>query len=780
MRGSSLPQNPKTPMKSIIGQPATRQDARLKVTGAAKYSAEFALPDMAYAVLVTAPVGRGTIRSLDVSQARAATGVLTVISHLDQPKLRALDPKAMAAVQAQTGEARLPFQSPDIVYNGQAIAVVVADTYERARYAATLVVAEIDALPPSTTLRDTPNIDAPASIHGSPAQIVRGDPGAVFADAQRKIEAIYHTTNEHHNPLEPHAQIAHFHDGGLTVYQATQGTTPPQATLAYLFELPPEKVRAINYFTGGGFGCKGTGAWGHDIACVIAARAVGRPVKLALMRQQMFAGVGHRGETEMTLQIAAKPDGAMEMLAMKTLTQGHQNQPQFFETAGLMSNVMYEAPNYQMAHRVARNNISPPTYMRAPGEAPGAFGLECAMDEMAHELGLDPIAFRLGNYAPVDPDSKLPFSSKQLKECYARGARMIGWDMRQNAPRQVREGRYLIGYGMASATYPANRMPAAAQCRIYGDGRAVAGSAGVDIGTGAYTVFRQVAAETLGFPLYKVVFELGDSKLPYAPVAGGSWLTASVAPAVALACEMAMSEVAQMAIKDRRSPLYGRKLDEIEFKHGKAVFKSDNYRGETLASIVKRSGQPFVEACCRAETMMSAQGNEGLKQKRRAPCAIVDPDAETDHDDEKYSFHSFGAQFCKLRVDEEMGTIRLLDWASVMDVGRILNHRTARSQVLGGVGYGIGMALSEETLYDPNTARPYTRNLADYHVAVNADMPRIQVDFVEVPDPHINSLGCRGLGEIGIVGVPAAIGNAVFNATGKRLRELPLTPDKFV
>ena len=764
---------------SILGQPVTRQDAKLKVTGAAKYSAEFALPNMAYAVLVTSPIGRGTITNLETSEARAATGVLAVISYQDKPKLAPLDPKAMARAQAQMGEALLPFQSADIVYNGQAIAVVVADTYERARYAATLVKAEFDELAPSTTLRDTPNIDTPKSLHGGPAQIVRGAPDAAFAGANSKIEATYHTTNEHHNPLEPHANVAHFHDGGLTVYQATQGTSPSQATMAYLFELAPEKVRTINYFTGGGFGCKGTGAWGHDIACAIASRAVARPVKLALMRQQMFAGVGHRGETEMNMQVGTDADGKMEMLAMKTLTQGHQNQPQFFESAGLMSNVMYPAQNYEMAHRVARNNISPPTYMRAPGEAPGAFGLECAMDEMAVELGMDPLEFRLRNYAEVDPDSKLPFSSKQLKKCYERGAALIGWNARKSQPRMIRQGRYLIGYGMASATYPANRQPASANCRIYGDGRAVSGCNGVDIGTGAYTVFRQVAADTLGFPLYKVVFELGDSKLPTAPQAGGSWLTASVAPAVVEACEMAMRDVATMAIQDRRSPLYGRKLDEIKFKNGLAILKSGG-KGEALSEIVKRSGKPFIEACCRAETMMSAKNNEGLKQKTKAPCAIIDPDAEVDKNDAKYSFHSFGAQFCKLRVDEEMGTIRLLDWAAVMDAGRILNHRTARSQILGGVGFGIGMALSEETLYDPNTARPYIRNLADYHVAVNADMPRIQVEFVEVPDPHINSVGCRGIGEIGIVGVPAAIANAVFNATGKRLRELPLTPDKFV
>ena len=765
---------------SILGAPVTRQDAKLKVTGAAKYSAEFALPNMAYAVLVTSPIGRGTIRSLDVSAARNSTGVLAVISHLDKPRLRALDPKAMARAKAQLGEALLPFQSADIVYNGQAIAVVVADTYERARDAATLVKAEFGELPPSTTLRDTPNVDTPEQHNGNPAQVKRGTPDAAYAGAARKIEATYHVTNLHHNPIEPHANIAHFHDGGLTVYQSTQGVMPPQATLAYLFEMAPEKVRAINYFTGGGFGTKGTGAWAHDIACVIAARAVGRPVKLALMRQQMFAGTGHRGETEMQMQIAADTGGEMQMLAMNTLTQSHQNQRQFFETAGFLSNVLYPAPNYQMTHRVARNNVSPPTYMRAPGEAPGAFGLECALDEMAHELGIDPLEFRRQNYADVDPDSKLPFSSKQLMKCYARGAKLIGWDARALQPRRARDGRYLVGYGMATATYPANRQAASANCRIYGDGRAVAGSAGVDIGTGAYTAFRQVAADTLGFPVYHVVFELGDSKLPPAPVAGGSWLTASVAPAVVEACEMAMREVAQIAVKDRRSPLFGRKLDEIKFQNGLAVLKSDSGKGEALSAIVKRSGKPFIEACCHAETMMSAKNNEGLKQKRNAPCQIIDPDSQTDHDDEKYSFHSFGAQFCKLRVDEEMGTIRLLDWAVVMDAGRIINHRTARSQILGGVGYGIGMALSEETLYDPNTARPYIRNLADYHVSVNGDVPRIQVEFVEVPDPHINSIGCRGIGEIGIVGVPAAIGNAVFNATGKRLRDLPLTPDKFV
>ena len=765
-------------MSNIIGQPVTRQDAKLKVTGNAKYSAEFALPNLAHAVLVSAPVGRGTIRSFDLTAAQAATGVIRIITHENTPKLRELDAKSAGEAKASLGEFLLPFQSPDIVYNGQPIAVVVADTYERARYAASLVKAEIEVLAPSTTLHDAPKLEQPK---GNRAQSQRGNPAETLAASAQKMDQTYVTPYEHHNPLEPHANIAYFElNGDLTVYQSSQSTSGPQATLAYVFELDKDKVRVINHFTGGGFGCKGAGAWQHDIACVLAARETKRPVKLALMRQQMFAGVGHRGKCEMDVQIGTNDAGAIEMLGQKTLTQSHQDQPSFFESAGLMSRVMYRAPNYEMAHSVARNNISPPTYMRAPGEAPGSFALECAIDEMAHQVGADPIEFRLQNYAQTDPESGLPWSSKQLAQCYSGGASLIGWDARAMQPRGRRKGRYLIGYGMASATYPGNRSPAAAQCRLYADGRAVAGSNGVDIGTGAYTIFRQVAAATLGYPLENVIFELGDSKLPYAPVAGGSQLSASVAPAVAEACELVLAEVVKLAVQDPKSAVYGRPLEAVQLRDGLIMPQGEPLKGEPVKDVIRRSGQPFVEACCRAETMSSAKGNEGLKQPNNAPCNVALPESETDQDKAKYAFHSFASQFCKLRVDEELGTIRLLDWATVVDVGRILNKRTARSQMLGGIGFGIGMALSEETLYDPQTARPVIRNLADYHVAVNADVPRIQVEFIDTPDPHINSLGCRGIGEIGIVGVAAAIANAVFNATGKRLRELPLTPDKFV
>ncbi len=768
-------------MQPIIGQPATRQDARLKVTGAAKYSAEFALPNMAHAVLVTAPVARGTIRRLDLGAARAATGVIDVFSHFDKPQYGDINPAELGKVGTVIGEFVLPFSSPDIAYNGQAIAIVIADTYERARYAATLVNAEIEVEKPAVGLDDALSTFRPEKFFGAEeAQYKRGEPDVAGENAPVKVEARYHTPHEHHNPIEPHAIIADWKGEKLTLYISSQGVKGPQFLMSQIFGIPDKNVRAISHFIGGGFGCKGSAGWPHDIACVWAARQVKRPVKLALMRQQMFAGTGHRGECEMELKLGARTGGDLQAMSFENTTQTHAFQPAFFEPSPFASRLLYDIENYRMSNVAANNNIAPPIFMRAPGEAPGVWALECAMDEMAHELNLDPIEFRLLNYASVNPQNGLPWSSKQLKQCYARGAEMIGWNQRKKNPRAQREGRYLIGYGMATATYPGYRQAASARCRIYADGRAVAGSAGSDIGTGAYTVFRQVAADTLGYPLYKVVFELGDSKLPFAPVAGGSQLTASVAPAVVEACEMAMQSVAKIAIKDRKSPLYGRKLDDLRFRDGLIVIKSDGTKGEALSKIIARNGKPFVEACVSAETMMSAKNSEGLKQKQKSPCSVIMPESETDQNQEKYSFHSFGAQFCKLRVDEELGTIRLLDWASVIDCGRVLNPRTARSQILGGVGYGIGMALSEETLYDPPTGRPIIRNLADYHVAVNADIPNIQVEFVGVPDPHINSLGCRGIGEIGIVGVPAAIGNAVFNATGKRLRELPLTPDKFV
>lgn len=758
-----------------VGQPVNRQDGRLKVTGAAKYSAEWSLPNMTYAVPVQSTIAKGTIESFDLAAAQSAPGVLFVMTHLNPPKLA--PPEDLKSVGMQLGENILPFQSNVIRFNGQMIAVVIAETYEQARYAATLVKTNYKTEIPLVEMekcRDSAK--KPKDSNGRDAQLVRGTPDSAFDSAAQKIEATYKTPHEHHHPLEPHATIASWESDKLTVYDASQGVGGPQRALAGMFGVPRENVRVVCHFTGGGFGTKG-GIWPHTLITAMAARAVNRPVKLAMLRQHMTTTTGHRPATDQTMRIGSGMDGDVSAMRHNVLTDSNEVS-QFFETCAFASSVLYDVPNFAMEHAVVNVNIGAPTYMRAPGEAPGTFALEVAMDELAHALKMDPVALRLKNYAEMDPEKKVPWSSKQLKQCYERGAEMIGWKERRVEPGMVRQGRYLIGYGVATATYPGLRQAAGARVRLYPDGRAIAAAGGNDIGTGAYTVFRQVTADALGLPWEKVVFELGDTAFPEAPVAGGSWLTASVAPAAVEAAEMALQAIATLAVADNKSPLKGRAVAELGFDEGRVFLKSNPKIGETLAAVVKRTGQPYVEACARAAIMEAARDSGGLKQSQKPPCIRVEPKSEKDRDDDKYAFHSFGAQFCKVRVDPELGTVRILDWASVMDAGKILNPKTARNQIMGGIGFGIGMAMSEETLYDPRNGRPVMRNLADYHVAANADVSNIQVEFVNIPDPHINRLGVRGVGEIGITGVPAAIANAIFNATGKRLRELPLTPDK--
>ena len=675
------------------------------------------------------------------------------------------------------GENTLPLQDNVIRFNGQMIALVVAETYEQARYAATLVKASYKTETPLIEMqKGRGSAKKPAGGSGREAQVVRGTPDSTFVASAQKVEAVYKTPHEHHHPLEPHATIAAWEGDKLTVYDASQGVGGPQRALAGLFDVPTANVRVVCHFTGGGFGTKG-GVWPHTMMAAMAARVVNRPVKLALMRQHMVTTTGHRPATEQTMRLGADDTGIIAAMRHDVLTDSNELS-RFFETAAFASKILYDVPNFGMEHAVVNVNIGAPTYMRAPGEAPGTFALEVAMDELAYALKVDPLELRLKNYAEMDPQKKIPWSSKQLKQCYARGAELIGWKNRNAQPRMISQGRYLIGYGIATATYPGNRQAAGARVRLYPDGRAVAASGGNDIGTGAYTVFRQVTADALGLPIDKVIFELGDTAFPAAPVAGGSWLTASIAPAAAEAAELALQAIATLAVADAKSPLKGRTVAELAFGDGRVFLKNNPKVGETFAAVVKRTGQPYVEACARAETMAAARDNGGLKQSQKPPCVPIEPSAETDHDEDKYAFHSFGAQFCKVRVDPELGTVRILDWAAVIDAGTILNPKTARNQIMGGVGFGIGMAMCEETPYDPRNGRPVARNLADYHFAANADVSDIQVEFVNIPDPHINRLGVRGIGEIGICGVPAAIANAIFNATGKRLRELPLTPDK--
>jgi xanthine dehydrogenase YagR molybdenum-binding subunit len=511
----------------------------------------------------------------------------------------------------------------------------------------------------------------------------------------------------------------------------------------------PEQVHVVSPFVGGGFGCKGF-PWGHSVLAAVAARRVGRPVKIALTRQQMFTSNGHRARTVQRLALGAERSGALTALRHVTTTQTSQVD-EFIEPAGLTSRFLYACPNVEVAHNLVRVNTGTPTPMRAPGESPGLFALESALDELSYKLGMDPVALRLANHAEVNQQTGKPFSSKHLRACYAMGAELIGWERRRPEPGTTRDGRHWVGYGMATATYPANRFPCAARLAVYADGTAAVHSATHDIGTGTYTAMTQIAAELLGLPPERVTAVLGDSRLPQAPVSGGSTTAASLSAAIHAASEALRGEMLKRA-GWAGSPLQGLGADAVRFADGALVAEADPGRRVSLAEIVRRSGGDHVEAVAESA-----------------------PDSE-----ERFAFQSFGAQFAEVRVDADLGEVRVVHFASVHDVGTVLNEKTARSQVYSGVIQGIGMALMEETLLDPRTGRVVTRNLADYHVPVCLDVPDIAVRFVGVPDPHMNALGVRGIGEIGITGVAAAVANAVCHATGVRVRNLPITPDKLL
>ena len=772
--------------RMLIGEPVPRVEGPLKVTGAATYGAEFKVPNAAHGVLVQSTVARGRIRILDTSAAEAAPGFLGVLTHRNMPALGR--PGSLANAFTALGESRTPLADDQIHHTGQNIAVVVAETLEQAEHAARLVRATYDALPPALDMKTAEEARRwrPEKFFGRvPMQVRRGDAAAALAASPARVGQTYTTPKEHHHPMEPHAVIAVWEGDRLTLYDTTQAVMGTSIVVAGRLGLPPEKVRVVSHFLGGGFGTKSV-IWPYPILAAQAARQVGRPVKLVLTRQQMVTCVGHRGEAEQRVELGAGRDGTLASVRHESRVQSSEI-GDFFEPSGRVTTSLYATPALEIGHEAVRLNLWTPTSMRGPGESPGTYALESAMDELAYELAMDPIALRVASHADVDPENGKPWSSKQLKECYRIGARAIGWERRTAAPRSMRDGRLLVGMGMATATYPGLRSVAAARALILPDGSAVVSSATQDIGTGTYTWMTQLAADVLGLPLDRVRVELGDSSLPPAPGSGGSVTVASVAPALQRACEGARAEVARLAIADRRSPLSGARVEDIGWGDGRLFLRREPARGESYAQIVGRSGRPGVEVCFTTPTAGSA-GQEvrnpaaaaPVTAGRRPACSPYSPEPERDADQERYSFYSFGAQFAEVRVDPDLGIVRVVRVVSVHDVGRILNARTAESQIRGGVVGGIGMALMEELHHDPRNGLPVTRTLADYHVPSHADVPDIEVHFTGVPDPHINAIGARGVGEIGITGVAAAIANAVFHATGKRVRDLPITPDKLL
>jgi xanthine dehydrogenase YagR molybdenum-binding subunit len=735
--------------EALTGKPIDRIDARLKVTGKAAYAAEIAVANVAYAVIVTSTIGRGRIVGLETTGASRMPGVLAVLTHENAAKLPGID------LQSGPIDRKLQvLQSDAVLYADQPIALVVADTLERAQdAAASLQVRYASETPTVDFDGERPRAYSPkAAGPAGPTASTRGDPDAALAAAKIRVEETYTTPPQNHNPMEMHATTAVWQaDDRLTVYDATQGIFGVRDKLAAVFGIPKPNVRVISHYVGGGFGCKGA-PWAHVILAAMAAKACRRGVKLAITRSQMFSFVGHRPCTSQKVALGADANGQLVAIKHDVISET-SSFDEFVEPSAVQTRMLYACPNVATSHSLVRLDIATPTFMRAPGESTGTFALESAMDELSIALGIDPIDLRLRNHADADPDSGKPWSSKSLRECYRRGAEKFGWKKTPRVPRSVRDGRYLVGYGMATATYPARQSASAAIARLRRDGTALVQAGSQDIGTGTYTIMTQIAGDALGLPIERVRFELGDTAMPETPVSGGSQTASSTGSAVKRACWELRNRLVAAAIADEDSPLHGLAPGAIDVADGVLFAKNAPSRKDPFAAIVTRSGESEIQA--KVDTKE--------KEERKS-----------------YSTHSFGAQFAEVKVDPDTLEIRVTRFVGAFAAGKILNPKTARSQLEGGMIWGIGLALFEHTRRDPRTGRVVSRDLADYHVPVHADVPAIDVIMVDEDDPYVNEIGAKGIGEIGVTGAGAAIANAVYHATGRRIRDLPITLDKLL
>jgi xanthine dehydrogenase YagR molybdenum-binding subunit len=737
-----------------IGAPLNRVDGHQKVTGAATYSAEYQLPGITYAVLVGSTIAKGRITSLDTRAAERAPGVLAVVTHVNSPKVPGFDTVGKDPSQPATvGGPLKVFHDDKIRFNDQPIAVVVADTFERARYAARLVKAQYAKEKHQTNLEDNkPQAFLPTQAKKNPkspmADYQRGTADA-YKTGALKVEGEYVIPTEMHHPMELQAITAHWEaPDRLTLYDKTQGTLATRRDFAKEWGLPEENVKVIATFVGGAFG-NALHSWPHESAAIIAAKVVNRPVKLMLTREQMFTMVGYRPYTWQKVGMSATADGKITAITHESIGQTSTYE-EFTESTLAQTRMMYTSPNLTTRYRLAALDIGSPIWMRGPGEATGAFALESAMDEMAYLLNLDPLEFRLRNYTDQDPEKNRPWSTKFLKECYKLGADRIGWSKRQLKPGSLRDGEWLIGYGMGVGTFGAHRGSAHASAQLLPNGTVLLQCATTDIGPGTGTAMTQIAADTLGLPPEKIKFELGHSDYPKAGTQGGSSTVNSVGPAVQEAC---------MALKDKLRELAGASQPAFASAKKEDVQLTDGYLTLGSAAATRVSYKDLLKQAGTASVTVEAKpGNEG----------------------QQYSMYSFSVHFAEVRVHELTGEVRVSKLVSCADAGTIINQKTAANQMKGGAVGGIGMALMEHAVIDDRYGRYVTKDFADYHVPVHADAPAVEVAFVNQPDYHVNALGTKGIGEIATIGVAPAIANAVFNATGKRVRELPITPDKLV
>jgi xanthine dehydrogenase YagR molybdenum-binding subunit len=738
-------------MPRYIGKETSRVDGVAKVTGKAKYAAEFQVPNLAYGFIVLGTVAKGRIRAIDTREAERAGGVIRVLTHLNAPKLgpKISTEEAPPRAQPEPDKSFRALQSDRIFFNGQPVALVVAETYEQARYAARLVKVTYDAQPHVT---DTEQVRARGRVpeQGEP-RMPRGNPEAAMRIATVKVEAEYRIPIEHHNAMEPHAAIAFWQGDKLMMFDKTQSVFSVRAHLASSFDVPEANVSVVSPFVGGAFGSSLRPNY-YPALTAMAARELRRPVKVVYTRTQMYTGHGYRPYTIQRVALGADRSGKLSAMIHQAVHNTSRIE-QFSDDTTNFTRQVYACPNLHAPLTITETDLSTPTWQRAPGAVSGMFALECAMDELAYTLKIDPLQLRLVNYAEVDPVSGKPWSSKALRECYRLGAEKFGWKDRSFEPRSMRDGRLLVGWGMATGVWGAFQMPASARITYRAGGTAHVASGTSDIGPGTYTVMTMIAAEYLGLRLGQVHFELGDSKFPQAPAQGGSWTTSSVGSAVQGAALAVGARLFALANRDAKSPLRGATASDVEMLDGQLRLKKDPSRFVSVAEVMRRNRITEI-----TETFESR------------------PSPERD----KYALLAHGAQFVEVKVDPALGTVRVTRAIEVTACGKIINPKASHSQEIGGVVWGIGMALQEATEIDHRYGRIMNPNLQHYHVPVNADVHMIDTIFVEEEDTIVNPLGVKGMGELGMVGIPAAIANAVFHATGKRIRELPITPDKLL
>lgn len=734
---------------SNIGQPLTRRDGVLKVRGEARYAADNHPPGMLHAVMAVSSVALGRVSFLDVEAAKAYPGVVEVMTPANRPALTE-DPDA----KTNPFMFRLDLLQNDRVrYANQPIAVVIAQTLEAATEGAALLSPRYEVLPARVGL-DAGESFVPAAVGvGNPSEIKRGDVEAGLASASKRIDATYETSAQYHNAMEPHAIVAAWDGDNLSIDTPSQGLAMAQGRLAGLFGISPDGIHIRSPFLGGGFGSKGFIS-GPQVLGVLAARLAGKPVKLVLRREHMYGPVGHRSASRQRLRIGLDGDGRLTAIDHHARVAS-SSFDDFFEPAADASHTLYASPAIATSHDAVRVDTGTPLFMRAPGEATGSIALESAIDEAAWACGMDPLTFRIKNYAEFEPISGKPFSSKALRQCYAQGAERFGWARRPHPPRQMRdEAGLLVGWGMGTATFPALMFAAEARAVVRGDGSGLMEIGAHDMGQGAWTALAQIAADGLGLDIDQLEFRSGTSDLPDAGIAGGSAHTATAGMAIHHAGAAVIAKLSDLATGDERSPLFGAGNAGVVARGGRLFRRDDEARSDSYADILKRASLAQIEA--------SGKG-------------AADPAAQS-----TYAMHAHGAVFAEVKVDPDLGQIRVTRMVGAFAAGRVINPRMVRSQIFGGMIWGMSFALHEQAVTDRRSGRILNANLAEYRVPVNADVPSLEVLMIEEHDPHVNALGIKGVGEIGITGSAGAVANAVWHATGIRVRRFPIGIDDLV